>query len=101
MTEHHSDEYEQYQNGQHDAYQNSAELSGWHPVQVTHLILGIAFLTFVGIWAALTADVVQSSDLRWLLPVPWLLGGSAGLVASVLGHRSRLERRRESQPYGG
>lgn len=74
--------------------------SGRHPVQVTHLIFGIAFLAFAGIWAALTADVVQTDDLRWLLPVPWLLAGAAGLVASAVGRRSRLERRRQRQTYG-
>lgn len=75
--------------------------SGFHPVHVAHLVMGIAFLAFAGIWAALASDLVESDDLRWLLPVPWLLAGSVGLVASVAGRRARLERQRQLRSYGG
>ena len=76
------------------------EDSGFHPVHVAHLVMGIAFLAFAGIWAALASDVVESDDLRWLLPVPWLLAGTVGLVASVAGRRGRLERKRQRRAYG-
>jgi hypothetical protein len=37
------------------------------------------------------SDVVTGRDLRWLLPLPWVVGGAIGLaaaaVASVRRHR--------------
>lgn len=75
--------------------------SGFHPVNVTHLVMGIAFLAFAGIWAVLARGTVEGEDLRWLLPIPWLLAGTAGLVASVAGRRSRLERRRQRNVQPG
>lgn len=55
--------------------------SGRHPVNVGHLVMGIAFLGLVGVWALIQGDVVGGSDVRWLLPVPWVLAGLAGLLA--------------------
>jgi hypothetical protein len=55
--------------------------SGRHPVNVGHLVMGIAFLGLVGVWALIQGDVVNGSDVRWLLPVPWVLAGLAGLLA--------------------
>lgn len=55
--------------------------SGRHPVNVGHLVMGIAFLGLVGVWALIQGDVVDGSDVRWLLPVPWVLAGLAGLLA--------------------
>lgn len=69
--------------------------SGRHPVNLTHLIMGIAFLGFAGIWAAVTGDVVPDDDLRWLLPVPWLLAGSAGLLAFTISQMRRTRRHGE------
>lgn len=69
--------------------------SGRHPVNLTHLIMGIAFLGFAGIWAAITGDLVPDGDLRWLLPVPWLLAGSAGLLAIIVSHVRRTRRHGE------
>ena len=69
--------------------------SGRHPVNLTHLIMGIAFLGFAGIWAAVTGDFVPDDDLRWLLPVPWLLAGSAGLLAITVSQMRRTRRHGE------
>ena len=55
--------------------------SGRHPVNVGHLVMGIAFLGLVGVWALIQGDVVGGGDVRWLLPVPWVLAGLAGLLA--------------------
>ena len=55
--------------------------SGRHPVNVGHLVMGIAFLGVVGVWALVQGDVVGDGDVRWLLPVPWVLAGLAGLLA--------------------
>ena len=55
--------------------------SGRHPVNVGHLVMGIAFLAIVGVWALIQGDVVDNDEVRWLLPVPWVLAGLAGLLA--------------------
>lgn len=61
--------------------------SGRHPVNVGHLVMGIAFVGLVSVWAIFTSDVVEGRDMRWLLPVPWVLAGSAGLVAATWSAR--------------
>lgn len=66
-----------------------ADGSGRHPVNVGHLVMGIAFLGLVGIWAAIEADAIDGGDVRWLLPLPWVLGGLAGLLAIAVGGRRR------------
>ena len=68
--------------------------SGRHPVNVGHLVMGIALLGLVAIWALIVGDVVEGDEVRWLLPTPWVLGGAAGLIAlAVTGHRGRENRR--------
>lgn len=56
-------------------------ISGRHPVNVGHLVMGLAFLCFVGAWALIQTDVVTGEDIRWLLPVPWVVAGAVGLAA--------------------
>ena len=51
------------------------ELSGRHPVNIGHLVMGLAFVGIVGVWALIQGDVVQGDDIRWLLPVPWVVAG--------------------------
>ena len=68
--------------------------SGWHPVNVGHLVMGLAFLCFVGAWALVQADVVTGDDIRWLLPIPWLVAGAVGLgVVAFSGARRHGVRR--------
>jgi hypothetical protein len=57
--------------------------SGFHPVNVLHLVMGVAFLGIVVIWALVESDTAGASDLRWLLPLPWVAAGVAGLVAAA------------------
>ena len=38
--------------------------SGRHPVNVGHLVMGIAFLGLVGVWALIQSDAVGGSDVR-------------------------------------
>ena len=45
--------------------------------------MGLAFLCFTAGWALVQADVVTGSDVRWLLPLPWLVAGAAGLAAAI------------------
>lgn len=56
---------------------------GWHPVNISHLVMGVAFAGMVVVWALVVTDVVGDGSYRWLFPVPWLAAGAAGLVASV------------------
>lgn len=63
---------------------------GWrHPLNVGHLVMGIAFAGMVLVWALFTGDVVAEEDLRWLMPIPWVSAGAAGLVAMAIGARRR------------
>jgi len=64
-------------------------ISGRHPVNIGHLVMGIAFLGLVGVWALIQSDVVGDGDVRWLLPVPWVLAGLAGLLAVGLSSGKR------------
>jgi hypothetical protein len=57
--------------------------AGTHPVNVLHLVMGVAFLGLVAIWALVESSAASASDLRWLLPLPWVLAGAAGLVAAA------------------
>lgn len=68
---------------------NPPDESGRHPINVGHLVMGIAFLGLVGVWAAIEADVIGDGDIRWLVPVPWVLAGLAGLLAIGLGGRRK------------
>ena len=70
-----------------------AELSGRHPVNIGHLVMGLAFVGLVGVWALIQGDVVEGDDIRWLLPVPWVIAGIAGLLATTLTGRSRRAER--------
>ena len=67
--------------------------SGRHPVNVGHLVMGIAFLGLVGVWALIQSDIVGGGDVRWLLPVPWVLAGLAGLLAIGLSGSKRWTTR--------
>jgi len=69
------------------------DLSGRHPVNIGHLVMGLAFVGVVGVWALIQGDVVQDGDIRWLLPVPWVLAGIVGLLATTLTGRDRWGER--------
>lgn len=62
----------------------TARRTALHPVNVAHLVMGVAFLGFAVVALLVQGDVVETRDLRWLLPVPWIAGGAAGLAASAL-----------------
>ena len=64
-----------------------------HPVNVGHLVMGIAFLGMVLVWALIVGDVVPNDDLQWLLPIPWVAAGGGGLVAMALAARRRSQAR--------
>lgn len=68
------------------------ERGGRHPVSIGHLVMGVAFLGLVAIWAVFESGAVEGADLRWLLPVPWLAAGLGGLLAVALSGRRAAER---------
>jgi len=63
--------------------------SSRHPVNIGHLVMGLAFLGLTGIWALIETGVVGDSEVRWLLPLPWVVAGVAGLLATTLAARRR------------
>ncbi|HEY0950767.1 hypothetical protein [Nocardioides sp.] len=76
-----------------DQSQASQRPSGRHPVNVGHLVMGIAFLGLVGVWALIQGDVVGDGNVHWLLPMPWVLAGLAGLLAVSLSDGKRWSTR--------
>ena len=54
--------------------------SGFHPVSIGHLVMGIALLGLAGVWALVEGDVVDHDDLRWLLPIPWVVADRKSVV---------------------
>ena len=60
-----------------------------HPVNVGHLVMGVAFAGMVLVWALIAGDVVADDDIRWLMPIPWVSAGGVGLVAMALAARRR------------
>lgn len=68
---------------------------GWHPVNVGHLVMGVAFLGLALVLSLIATDVVDGDDKRWLLPLPWVAAGLAGVVASLLPSRRRRHETRQ------
>ena len=60
------------------------ERSGLHPVNVAHLVMGTAFVGLAIVWLLVAEDVVELDRSGWVLAIPWLVAGAAGLVATVL-----------------
>jgi hypothetical protein len=58
--------------------------SGWHPVNIGHLVMGLAMLGIVGVWALVQTDTVTGDDIRWLMPIPWVVAGLVGLAATAI-----------------
>ena len=74
---------------------------GRHPVNIGHLVMGIAFLGLVAVWALVQGDVVTSGEIRWLLPIPWVFAGVAGLLATTLPSRRRQAHQEAGDPLDG
>ena len=77
-------------NSYDDQHDTGSVVDSWrHPVNVGQLVMGLAFLGLVLVWALVAGDVVANDDVEWLLPVPWVLAGGAGLIAMVVSARRR------------
>ena len=70
--------------------------SGRHPVNVGHLVMGLAFLGLLAVWALIKSDLVTGDDVRWLLPIPWVTAGVAGLAVFALKQRPRRNDERDA-----
>ena len=75
--------------GAHPTHTDLGSASGRHPVNTGHLVMGVAFLGLALVWLLYTTGVISGADLRWFMPMPWLVGGLAGLAAVMLSGRSR------------
>lgn len=58
--------------------------SGRHQINIGHLVMGIALLGLVGVWALWQTEAVSDQDVHWLLPIPWVAAGLAGLVTTAI-----------------
>ena len=66
-------------------YEQQAERpSGRHQLSIGHLVMGLAFLGIVGVWGLIQTDTVTGDDIRWLMPIPWVLAGVVGLAATAI-----------------
>lgn len=100
--EHESPEYDapehetrQHESRQHETLEPQPAESWRHPINVSHLVMGIAFAGLVGVWALITSDAVDDEAIRWLLPIPWVVAGALGLAAATW---SNLRARRLGHP---
>jgi len=57
---------------------------GRHPVSVGHLVMGLVFVIFALEWTLVASGLVDGEQLRWLLPLPWVVAGAVGLTVSAL-----------------
>jgi hypothetical protein len=57
--------------------------AGVHPINIAHLVMGVAFVGIVVIWGLIESGTAAASDLRWLLPIPWVAAGAVGLIATA------------------
>ena len=74
--------------GDDQGREHATPTGGRHPVNIGHLVMGLAFAGLVAVWAVIQADLVDDDDIRWLLPIPWVVAGAVGLlVAAMAGHR--------------
>ena len=71
----------------HGTARHPGQHPGRHPVNVGHLVMGLAFLGIAAIWGLVQTGLVSGRDVRWLLPLPWVLAGSAGLLSMGLARR--------------
>lgn len=68
-----------------------------HSLNVSYLVLGLVFLGIAGSWALRAADLVDTSDVQWLVPLSLVVAGVIGLVVVAA---KGLNRRTSSDPAG-
>jgi hypothetical protein len=72
-----------------------------HSVDVAYLVVGLVFLGIAGAWALRAADVVDTGQLGWLLPLTLVAAGVVGLAAFAArgASRARREARDRTAPH--
>ena len=61
-----------------------------HPLNVGYLVVGLVCLGMAGLWALHAADVVDTAQVGWLLPLTLVVAGAIGLVALALRGLTRV-----------
>lgn len=74
---------------------------GRHPVSIGHLVVGVALLGIAVVWALVAGGAVAGSDIRFLLPAPWIIAGVAGLATLIASDRRTLAARRRAVAASG
>jgi len=52
-----------------------------HPLNVSYLVVGLAFLGIAASWALHQAGVIGGAEVEWLLPLSLVVAGGIGLIA--------------------
>ncbi len=74
--------------------------SGWHGVNVGHLVMGVAFVGLVVVWGLVRSETVHLRDAGWILGLPWLAAGATGLLATVLRRREPTDHHASGTMHG-
>ena len=75
----------------HDTQLTNPAPTGRHPLNVGHLVAGLVLLGLVAMWAVIQLGPATLDDVRWMLPLPWVLGGGIGLVAATVASRRQAQ----------
>ena len=68
----------------------ASEAGGKHPVNILHLVMGVVFLGVVTIWGLIQQQFASTDDLRWLIPLPWVIAGATGLAVITMSSRRQV-----------
>ncbi len=52
-----------------------------HSLNVSYLVVGLAFLGIAASWALHETGLIGSADVEWLLPLTLVIAGGIGLIA--------------------
>jgi hypothetical protein len=59
--------------------------SGWHRINIGHLVMGVAFVGLTVVWVLVVlTEAVDITEHGWVMGLPWLVAGAVGLVASAV-----------------
>ncbi len=72
-----------------------------HPLNVSYLVIGLVFLGISGSWALRSSGVIDTAEIRWLLPLTLVVAGVVGLVAfAAKGLTGRDDESTQYPPEG-